>query len=438
MIDAPRVVVQPDPGGLDDLGHLPGQLRIARCGVLHGEEFVREAVEVMDRSGLRHRRHGRRVHVPMGRDRQDRSRPRDPGTEGTPGLRVPVSLKRVHRAAVTQEHGRHRLCRLDSRPLLRPPRTVRSHQPGGVRGHGPAILRDTPLRRKGQGASAGTSGGHEERRLRLRDGWGPVVGLRREKTDLGDGRDRCRRGRSRRPDTALLRRQPDHCDPRRGGHPDRRRRVVDDCRDRVVLSGLPRSAAPPHWRTGGGGKAESSSRRCQHPVGAHERDASLPTIIRHRLVGARRGTAGIGRCPAPRPQCAEARLLTCPRRVRPTQLPRQHNWCIRSIRLGQVVRRTPPAMSPVQISSLRRWTFPETATVSGSTSLPYSTTTSNAMRWTQTRNPQGGEPYRSDLIPWSMSLPAVRTQRADSAWYEVIHGGPGSTVRLAATSRPSW
>jgi hypothetical protein len=28
--------------------------------------------------------------------------------------------------------------------------------------------------------------------------------------------------------------------------------------------------------------------------------------------------------------------------------------------------------------------------------------------------------------------------KADSAWYEVIHGGPGSTVRLAATSRPSW
>jgi hypothetical protein len=28
--------------------------------------------------------------------------------------------------------------------------------------------------------------------------------------------------------------------------------------------------------------------------------------------------------------------------------------------------------------------------------------------------------------------------KADSAWYEVIHGGSGSTVRLAATNRPSW
>jgi hypothetical protein len=28
--------------------------------------------------------------------------------------------------------------------------------------------------------------------------------------------------------------------------------------------------------------------------------------------------------------------------------------------------------------------------------------------------------------------------KTDSAWYEVIHEGPGSTVRLAATSRPSW
>ncbi len=28
--------------------------------------------------------------------------------------------------------------------------------------------------------------------------------------------------------------------------------------------------------------------------------------------------------------------------------------------------------------------------------------------------------------------------KADSAWYEVIHGGPGSSVRLAATTRPNW
>ncbi len=28
--------------------------------------------------------------------------------------------------------------------------------------------------------------------------------------------------------------------------------------------------------------------------------------------------------------------------------------------------------------------------------------------------------------------------KTDSAWYEVIHGGPGGTVRLAATNRPSW
>jgi hypothetical protein len=28
--------------------------------------------------------------------------------------------------------------------------------------------------------------------------------------------------------------------------------------------------------------------------------------------------------------------------------------------------------------------------------------------------------------------------KTDTAWYEVIHGGPGSTVRLAATDRPSW
>ena len=67
---------------------------------------------------------------------------------------------------------------------------------------------------------------------------------------------------------------------------------------------------------------------------------SLTAIIRRRLVSAQRGTARITRCSTPRPQCAEARLLTRSRRVRPSQLPRQHNWYIRSVRLGQMVRRT--------------------------------------------------------------------------------------------------
>jgi hypothetical protein len=43
--------------------------------------------------------------------------------------------------------------------------------------------------------------------------------------------------------------------------------------------------------------------------------------------------------------------------------------------------------------------------------LPNFTTTSNATRWITTLTPLGGKHCRLDLIPSSMSLLAVRTQR---------------------------
>ena len=70
-----------------------------------------------------------------------------------------------------------------------------------------------------------------------------------------------------------------------------------------------------------------------------------------------------------------------------------------------------PAALTSQIRALRRRTFQETASVSGSMSLPNFTTTSNAMRSITTLTPQGGKPCRLDLIPWSMSLLAVQTPR---------------------------
>jgi hypothetical protein len=67
VIDPPAVGVEADPRGLDDLRDLLGKLRIPGRRVLHGEQFVREAVEVVDGLRLGHGRHGRRVDVPVGR-----------------------------------------------------------------------------------------------------------------------------------------------------------------------------------------------------------------------------------------------------------------------------------------------------------------------------------------------------------------------------------
>ncbi len=108
VIEAPGVPVEADPRRLGDLGHLGGQVGIARCRVLDREQLVGEAVEVVDRPRLGHRCDRGRVDVPMRRDREDRPWPRHGGAERGPCLGVAVAGERVHRRSVPDEGRRHR------------------------------------------------------------------------------------------------------------------------------------------------------------------------------------------------------------------------------------------------------------------------------------------------------------------------------------------
>ena len=49
VIDAPAVDVEADPRGIDDVGDLARELRVAGRRILEREELVGEAVEVVDR-----------------------------------------------------------------------------------------------------------------------------------------------------------------------------------------------------------------------------------------------------------------------------------------------------------------------------------------------------------------------------------------------------
>ena len=54
VVDPPAVHVGPDPGRMDDLADLVGELGQSRCGVLDVEQLGREAVEVVDGARSRH------------------------------------------------------------------------------------------------------------------------------------------------------------------------------------------------------------------------------------------------------------------------------------------------------------------------------------------------------------------------------------------------
>ena len=83
--------------------------RQARRRVLDVEQRLREAVEVVDGAGPRHRRHRGRVDVPVRGDHEDRPRARHRGAERAPGLGVAVVGQRVHRVAVPEERGGHQV-----------------------------------------------------------------------------------------------------------------------------------------------------------------------------------------------------------------------------------------------------------------------------------------------------------------------------------------
>ena len=60
VVEAPAVVVEPDPDRVDELGDLGGQLGRAGRRVLEREQLVGKAVEVVDGAGVRSSRSRRR------------------------------------------------------------------------------------------------------------------------------------------------------------------------------------------------------------------------------------------------------------------------------------------------------------------------------------------------------------------------------------------
>jgi Transposase/zinc-finger of transposase IS204/IS1001/IS1096/IS1165 len=74
--------------------------------VVHGEELVREAVEVVDGPRPGHGGHRRGVGVPVRRYGQDPVRAADVVAQRPPGVGVAVVIEGVHGVAVTQERGR--------------------------------------------------------------------------------------------------------------------------------------------------------------------------------------------------------------------------------------------------------------------------------------------------------------------------------------------
>ena len=107
VVEAPAVVILPDPRRLDGLGDLTRQVGQAGRRVVEGEQLGREAVEVVDRARRGHRRHRGGVDEPVGRDAQDGARLGHGLTERPPGLGVAVVGQGVHGVAMTDEGGGH-------------------------------------------------------------------------------------------------------------------------------------------------------------------------------------------------------------------------------------------------------------------------------------------------------------------------------------------
>src|SRR6185437_4842216 len=72
-------------------------------GILHVIELARKPAEVVDGSRRIAGRYTRSGHVPVGRDRQDRPRPRQLFTDSPPALGIGVEPNGIHRVAVSEE-----------------------------------------------------------------------------------------------------------------------------------------------------------------------------------------------------------------------------------------------------------------------------------------------------------------------------------------------
>src|SRR3546814_16733139 len=71
------------------------------------EEFLRKAVEVVNRAWLWHSGDRRRAEEPVGRDHQPRPRPRQRRAQPPPRAGIAVHFQGVHRTAVAEEEGGH-------------------------------------------------------------------------------------------------------------------------------------------------------------------------------------------------------------------------------------------------------------------------------------------------------------------------------------------
>jgi hypothetical protein len=99
--------VESDALGCDQRRDPCGERRFAGRGIAHVEERLREAVEIVDRRGVRGSRDPRATRFPVRRDAQDRLRLWESLRHGGPAEVEFVLLDGIHRVAVPDEKRGH-------------------------------------------------------------------------------------------------------------------------------------------------------------------------------------------------------------------------------------------------------------------------------------------------------------------------------------------
>src|SRR6185312_5238995 len=122
MIETPRLI-QRDVQRGEQLSDSVRNLGCPRSRIPHLIQFARETAEVMDRARRTHRRYRSDRNKPVRGDRQDHTRPRNPGANGDPCRSVFVLRQRVHGIPMAKEDSRHAH---DEGLLLLEPRTRRT------------------------------------------------------------------------------------------------------------------------------------------------------------------------------------------------------------------------------------------------------------------------------------------------------------------------
>src|SRR3954471_3598754 len=107
VIQAPLILIKPNPLRLDDLRDLSCHVGGPQRRIVERREFLGKPVEVVDRSRTRHRGHGSRTEVPMRRYDEQCAWTRQDLAKPAPGVGKAVPLQRVHRAAMSDEQRGH-------------------------------------------------------------------------------------------------------------------------------------------------------------------------------------------------------------------------------------------------------------------------------------------------------------------------------------------